>query len=610
VKRLCIRRKLFGLALAAAVAGCTTKEGPGLKVTVDRGDFTPAKMKVAVSADHGGFVFQMADNSMGVGVTTEDLDGDGALELVAEFVQPDPTISFRLQASSQVALNLHVRVLAFDKDDLIASADGVAPPLPPGGDSSIALRLAGDAGPIGPNTRITDLGTAATDVAIWGRQMNVNMSSLAVCDVDADGHQDIVIGAPGDDGLGVGATGAVYIVWGGWAGGTTVDLAPQNAKATIFYGTSTGARLGTAVACVDLNGDGAGDIIAGAPGADLGHGRIYAVFGQLNFRANRPIDLASTTTGAEIVWTTATAAAGLGKVLYAATPSPGRSPFILAAAPGALVTHLFSDVRPSTTSAPSRQIDADAADHPTFTGIAAAALAAGDLDGQATGQHLEIAIADPGYRLASDTAMRRGKIYLFGNVVPTGTAPIDATAASPTITGKDKNSQLGTSLLIADTSGNGDDLFAGAPGDDSTGVVYVFKHATGLLLPSELSTTDTDNVVPIAGYEPGGLFGSALASTRAGSANGVGLRLAVGAPNVSRGSNRVAIGAAYFYKADNLRKFRIFEQVFGKDAGDALGTAVAGGQLDDGAIGDLVAAAPNARGSDASTGVVYVRYGQ
>ena len=297
-------------------------------------------------------------------------------------------------------------------------------------------------------------------------------------------------------------------------------------------------------------------------------------------------------------------------MLYAATPSPGRSPFILAAAPGALVTHLFSDVRPSTTSAPSRQIDADAADHPTFTGIAAAALAAGDLDGQASGQRLEIAIADPGYRLASDTAMRRGKIYLFANVAPTGTAPIDATAASPTITGKDKNSQLGTSLLIADTSGNGDDLFAGAPGDDSTGVVYVFKHATGLLLPSELSTTDTDNVIPIAGYEQGGLFGSALASTRAGSANGVGLRLAVGAPNVSRGSNRVAIGAAYLYKADTLRKFRIFEQVFGKDAGDALGTAVAGGQLDDGAIGNLVAAAPNARGSDASTGVVYVRYGQ
>ena len=68
-------------------------------------------MKVAISADHGGFVFQMPDNSMGVGVTTEDLDGDGALELIAEFVQPDPTVSFRVQANSAIELTLKVRAL-------------------------------------------------------------------------------------------------------------------------------------------------------------------------------------------------------------------------------------------------------------------------------------------------------------------------------------------------------------------------------------------------------------------------------------------------------------------------------------------------------------------
>lgn len=130
-----IRRGILGLAvipaLVGAVGGCTTKEGPGLKVTIDRGDFQPAKMKVAISADHGGFAFQMRDNSMGVGVTTEDLDGDGALELIAEFVQPDPTVSFRVQANSAIELTLKVRALAFDKDNLIASAVGVAPPLPP-----------------------------------------------------------------------------------------------------------------------------------------------------------------------------------------------------------------------------------------------------------------------------------------------------------------------------------------------------------------------------------------------------------------------------------------------------------------------------------------------
>ena len=60
-----------------------------------------------------------------------------------------------------------------------------------------------------------------------------HLQSLAVCDVDHDGAQDIVIGTPADDGLGVGATGAVYIVWGGWPSLTTVDLAAQSPKATV-----------------------------------------------------------------------------------------------------------------------------------------------------------------------------------------------------------------------------------------------------------------------------------------------------------------------------------------------------------------------------------------
>ena len=609
--------------LAAVLSGCAAKEGPGLKVTIDLAGTKPASMKVAVSADHGGFAFQMADNSMGVGVTTEDLDGDGALELVAEFVQPDPTVSFRVEAPSQVGLTLTVKARAFNKDDLIAAADGVAPPLPPGGQSTVALQLAPQTGPIGPNTRTTDLGTAAIDVAVSGPKTNVNMSSLAVCDVDNDGAQDIIIGAPADDGLGVGASGAVYIVWGGWDGDTTVDLAQPNGKATIFYGTGTAEHLGASVACADLDGDGAGDIVAGAPGADLGRGRVYLVFGRVMFRNTRTVDLSMAATGADIVWKPPTTAGneGLGSTLLAVGPSRGIAPFILVSAPGAKVTHLFSDLKPAIPPATTRQIDSAAADHPTFTGAAVTAMAAGALDeAPDSGKPLDIALADPSYYdTTTDTAKTRGRVYLFADVDPTGTAAIDVGAAKPTITGTSQNSQLGTALLIADTSGGGEDLLVGAPGDGEggTGTVHLFKHGTGLLLPLTLSTTNTDTTVPIKGYEPGGLFGSSLASTRAGSTSAVGLRLVVGAPNVSRPNNRIAAGAAYLYNADIGRTFRIFEQVYGKEAGDALGSTVAGGQLNASArqtshdqIGDLVTAAPNARGTDASTGVVYVRYGQ
>jgi len=609
------------LALAAALAGCASKEGPGLKVTVDLGDFAgAASMKVAISANHGGFAFQMPDNPGGADVTTQDLDGDGNLELVAEFLRPDPTVSFRVEADTQIDLTMTVKAMAFDNDDLIGLADGTAPTLPPGGGSAIALRLAmATPGPIGANTRTTDLGTATTDVAVWGRQSNVSMSSLAVCDVDGDGAQDIVIGAP-TDGIGsTAASGAIYIVWGGWPDVTTVDLAAQNPKATVIYGAAISERLGTSVACADLDGDGIGDIVAGAPGGDLGRGRVYVVFGRFGFRNNRPVDLMSATTGADIVWkgTTSAATAALGSTVLAVGKSRGIAPFILASAPGAKVTHMLTDVRAPTPPATSRQLDADAADHPTFTGAAVAAMAAGELDeAPDSGKPLDIALGDPTYRNVDDTTQTRGKVYLFADVDPSGTAPIDVATASPTIIGTEMNAQLGTALLIADTSGGGEDLFVGAPGAEGNGNVYDFKHTTGLFLPPSLSTDNTTTTVKIQGYEPGGLFGSALASTRAGNASAFALRLVVGAPNVTR-SNRVAVGAAYLYKADTGRKFRIFEQVYGKDAGDALGSAVAGGQLngdpnqaDNDQIGDLVAAAPNARGSDASTGVVYVRYGQ
>jgi hypothetical protein len=598
----------FAAALAfAALASCSSKQRPGLKITVDLGDFKGAEsLKVVISASMGGFAAQMAGKVDGVGVTTEDLDGDGALELVAEFLRPDPTFSFRVTTDNPDALDMHAKAMAFNADDLIASAEGDAAGLTEGGEASIALRLAEDTTPIAAKTRTTDLETATIDVAVLGRQANVNMSSLAVCDVDGDGVQDIVIGAPADDNLNLGATGAIYIIWGGWAKDATVDLSTANARATVFYGTASGENLGAAVACVDLDGDQYDDVIVGAPGADLGRGRVYAVFGRIQFQNSRPVDLASPDHGAEITWTTTTAGAALGSALFAVGPSRPVAPFILASAPGARVTHLLSDVKPPTGTTP-RQLDAGAADHPMFTGAAAAALAAGDLDGTtATSGKLDIAIADPTYRDVSDTAMRRGRVYVFADVAPTGTAPIDVAAASPIITGGAMNSQLGTALLIADTSGGGQDLFIGAPGDGGTGVVYVFAHDDGLLLPP---TLDPANAILIAGSEPGGLFGSALAATRAGSTSAAGLRLAVGAPNVARGNNRIAAGAAYLYRADTQRKFRIYEQVYGAAAGDALGSAVGGGQLnvatDD--IGDLVTAAPNAGGG---TGVVYVRYGQ
>ena len=125
------------------------------------------------------------------------------------------------------------------------------------------------------------------------------------------------------------------------------------------------------------------------------------------FRNSRPVNLATAATGADIVWTTAAAGAALGSTVLAVGRARGISPFILASSPGALVTHLLSDVKPPTST--PRQLDAGAADHPTFTGVAAAALGGGELDeAPDSGKPLDIALGDPTYRDTSEPRKRAG----------------------------------------------------------------------------------------------------------------------------------------------------------------------------------------------------------
>ncbi|MCA9757835.1 MAG: FG-GAP repeat protein [Candidatus Eisenbacteria bacterium] len=86
-------------------------------------------------------------------------------------------------------------------------------------------------------------------------------SVSGVGDVNGDGHGDIVIGAPGED-LGAAQGGAVHAFYGASQG---VSVGPY----TIQVSAQTDARLGYAVAYAgDLNGDGLGDIVTGAPTHD------------------------------------------------------------------------------------------------------------------------------------------------------------------------------------------------------------------------------------------------------------------------------------------------------------------------------------------------------
>jgi hypothetical protein len=111
-------------------------------------------------------------------------------------------------------------------------------------------------------------------------------------DVNGDGHDDVIIGAPtaptprGDY---AGAAGAAYVVYGPFVPGTTIELGRLEGNGFVVQGAG-GEGTGSSVAGVgDVNGDGLDDVLVGAPRYRAREGRAYVVFGR---RRPHPVDLA------------------------------------------------------------------------------------------------------------------------------------------------------------------------------------------------------------------------------------------------------------------------------------------------------------------------------
>lgn len=425
-------------------------------------------------------------------------------------------------------------------------------------DSGAAYVVLGSQGP--PDA--IDLAEEEQETTILGARPGDGLGfSAAAADLDGDGIDDIVVGAPfaGPDDQLLSKQGRVYVFFGRPDLPGNVDLATDRADLTLA-GTGSNGFFGDSLAAGDVNGDGTADLIVGA-----------------TFDSYTPQDGASVRGGAVYVF--------LGRRAWRQELSTSDADVVLL---GAEDLDELGDF-----------------------------VASGDINGDGIDDIIGTAEAADGPDNTRDVA---AEVHvLFGGTDVKGTFEIARGQQDLTVYGAVARDTLGFSLATGDLDGDGiDELIMGARlasasdnADDRSGQVYVLYGRRDL--PAEVDlASPPDFIGAFLGARPADFLGTsgAVAGLSGNDAN----QLIMGSIFADAVDRRDA-GAVYISEPDALRGSQpvmgkaLRVVIYGAAAGDRLGANVVAADFNGDGRLELIVVAESAAGPDesrAGAGRIYV----